>query len=288
MSEPNAKRRGLPIRVKMRHEAHFVEELAGRHEAPLGKMVPLSCLEPDPDQPRSTMGDLSDLVASIRDKGILEPLLVRRLAGDEGTDAAVAARYRIIAGERRYRAATQAGLYEAPVIEMDVSAEEALEIALIENLQRKDLTPFEEAEGYQGLAGRHGYTHEQIAEAVGKSRTAVTETLALLKVPPRVRDAVQALGIQTKSTLLEILKAPNEAAMLSLLEKIAHRGLSRDDVRRETRGKPGKGRRPYTFKFKSPDKTYSLALTFRQSTVERQDLIRALQSILEELRNAEE
>ncbi len=290
MSEPNSKRRGLPIRVKMRHEAHFVEELAARHEAPLGRMVPLSAIEPDPEQPRSTMGDLADLVASIRDKGILEPLLVRPLGGQGAeADDHPEVRYRIIAGERRYRAAIQAGLFEAPVIEMDVSADEALEIALIENLQRKDLTPFEEAEGYQSLAGRHGYTHEQIASALGRSRTVVTESLQLLKVPARVRDAMQALGIQTKSTLLEILKAPSEGAMLELLDKVAQQGLSRDDVRRETRTQSSREksrRRPYVFKFKSPDKTYSLALTFRQSTVERGDLIQALQRILEELQKA--
>ncbi len=83
--------------------------------------------------------------------------------------------YRIISGERRFRASQEAGLYEVPVIEMDVSEQEALEIALIENLQRKDLTPFEEAEGYRLLAERHEYTHEEIASAVGKSRTVITE-----------------------------------------------------------------------------------------------------------------
>jgi ParB family transcriptional regulator, chromosome partitioning protein len=290
VSELGPKRRGLPIRVKMRHEAHFVEELAGRHEAPLGRMIPLSAIEADPEQPRSTMGDLSDLVASIRDKGILEPLLLRPLHGDtEDPSGKAPVRYRIIAGERRYRAALQAGLYEVPAIEMDVNEDEALEIALIENLQRKDLTPFEEAEGYQALADRHGYTHEDIAGAMGRSRTVITESLQLLKLPPRVRDAVQALGIQTKSTILELLKAPNEQAMLDLLEKVAKHGLSRDDLRSETRSKPGAtSKRPYVFKFKAPDKKYSLALTFRQSTVDRDDLIQALQSILEELKRAED
>ncbi len=139
---------------------------------------------------------------------------------------------------------------------MDVTAEEALEIALIENLQRKDLTPFEEAEGYQGLAERHGYTHEEIAAAVGKSRTAITESLSLLQMPPRVRDAVQALGIQTKSHAAGDPQGPERGCDGLSAEKIAQRGLSRDDVRRETRGKPSKGRRPYTFKFKAPDKTY--------------------------------
>src|SRR5215203_5472955 len=135
------------MRVKMRHDTHFVEELTARHETPVGKMVPLSTIEPDPNQPRSTMGDLDELVASIREKGVLEPILVRpRPDAEDETVPPAGVLYRIISGERRFRAAQEAGLYEVPAIEMDVSEQEALEIALIENLQRKDLTPFEEAE----------------------------------------------------------------------------------------------------------------------------------------------
>ena len=118
---------------------------------------------------------------------------------------------------------------------MDVTDEEALEIALIENLQRKDLTPFEEAEGYRMLAESHGYTHEEISEAVGKSRTVVTESLSLLQMPPRVRDTVQALGITSKSLLLEVLKAGSEDEMIDLLEEVARRGLNRDDLRQRLR-----------------------------------------------------
>jgi ParB family chromosome partitioning protein len=276
----------------MRHDTHFVEELTARHEVPVGRMIPLSAIEPDPGQPRSTMGDLDDLVVSIRDKGVLEPILVRlrpqETAGagspDGGSSGAV---YRIISGERRYRAAQEAGLYEVPAIEMDVSDEEALEIALIENLQRKDLTPFEEAEGYRLLAESHGYTHEEIAEAVGKSRTVITESLSLLQMPPRVRDTVQALGITSKSLLLEVLKAGSEAEMIELLEEVARRGLNRDDLRQRLRrdkgGKSGR-RKPYIFRFKSSDRTFSLSLAFRQSEVDKDDLIRALEQILTDLR----
>jgi ParB family chromosome partitioning protein len=271
------------MRVKMRHDTHFVEELTARHETPVGKMVPLSTIEPDPHQPRSTMGDLEDLVASIREKGVLEPILVR--PRPEPAPAGVL--YRIISGERRYRAAQEAGLYEVPVIEMDVSEQEALEIALIENLQRKDLTPFEEAEGYRLLAERHSYTHEEIATAVGKSRTVITESLSLLQMPPRVRDTVQALAISSKSLLLEVLKAGDEQEMIGLLEEVARRGLNRDDLRQRLRhdkgGRSGR-RRPYVFRFKSPDRSYNLSLTFRQSEVDREDLIRALEQILTDLR----
>ena len=278
MSEPFGKRRGLPERVKMRHGTHFVDELAARSDTPIGKMVPLSEIDPDPNQPRTAMGHLDDLVASIREKGVLEPLLVRKHP-EEGAEKS----YRIISGERRYHASLEAGLFEVPVIVLDVTDEEALEIALIENLQRKDLTPFEEADGYRALAERYGYTHEQIAETVGRSRVVVTETLALLQMPPRVRDAVQALGITTKSVLLEVLKAKSEEEMIQLLERVASLGLSRDDLRRRGRQSAGSRRRPYIFTFKSPDKSYRLNLTFRRSTVERHDLISALQDILQQL-----
>lgn len=287
MSEP-ARKRGLPQRVKMRHDTHFVEELTARHETPVGKMVPLSTIETDPNQPRSTMGDLDELVASIRDKGVLEPILVRPRPEAEG-DLHAAVLYRIISGERRYRAAQEAGLYEVPVIEMDVTEQEALEIALIENLQRKDLTPFEEAEGYRMLAENHSYTHEEIATAVGKSRTVVTESLSLLQMPPRARDTVQALGITSKSLLLEVLKAGNEPEMIELLEEVARRGLNRDDLRQRLRRvdkSKGGRRKPFVFRFKSPDRSYSLSLAFRQSEVDRDDLIRALEQILADLRTA--
>ena len=291
MSDPARKRGGLPLRVKMRHDTHFVEELTARHETPVGKMVPLSTIEPDPNQPRTTMGDLDELVASIRDKGVLEPILVRPRPGleeEDGEDGLAGVLYRIISGERRFRASQEAGLYEVPVIEMDVSEQEALEIALIENLQRKDLTPFEEAEGYRLLAENHGYTHEEISSSVGKSRTVITESLSLLQMPPRVRDTVQALAITSKSLLLEVLKAGNEAEMIELLEEVARRGLNRDDLRQRLRrgGDKGKGgrRRPYVFRFKSPDRSYNMSLTFRQSEVDKEDLIRALEQILGDLR----
>jgi len=294
VSEPASGKRGLPLRVKMRHSAHFVDELAVRHEAPVGKMVPLSSLAPNPGQPRADVGELEDLVESIREKGILEPILVRSAivepSGSSPAEHDGEPKYQIIAGERRYRAALEVGLYEVPVIELQVSEEEALEIALIENLQRKDLTAFEEAEGYRALGELHGYTHEQIARAVGKSRGSITESLGLLAIPAELRKAAEALGVGAKSALVEIARAADPKRMKALLEKAASQGLSRDDLRKAAaRDKPGAGRRkPFTFKFRSPDKRYSVNLTFRQSAVEKSDLIRALEQILEEIRKAPE
>ncbi len=291
MSDQLGKKRGLPERVKMRHDSHFVDDLTSREHEPIGRMVPLSQIEPDPEQPRSEMGNLAELAASIREKGVLEPILVRPHGG--GDD-----RFCVVSGERRYQAALLADLYDMPVIVMDLDDEEALEIALVENLQRKDLTPFEEGEGYRRLADQYGYKHERIAEAVGKSRTVVTESLTLLQIPPRARSVAVALGVLSKSLLLEVLKAASddEVEMVRLLERVADQGLTRDDLREAAKArkissgaKAASGRpKPYVFRFKSADKTYNLALTFRKSTVDRDDLIQALEQILIQLQDTKE
>ncbi len=275
----------------MRHDTHFVEELASRHSDPIGQMVPLAAIEADPHQPRAALGNLDELTASIRDRGVLEPILIRPRPGSR-PDSDV--RYRIISGERRFTAAAEAGLYEIPAIEMDVSEDEALEIALVENLQRKDLTPFEEAQGFQALKERHDYTHERIATAVGRSRTMVTESLQLLQMPRRAREAAQALDVQSRSVLLEVLRAASdEDEMISLLEQVSDQRLTRDDLRNESKRRAAgrkasrERRKPHTFRFRAPDKTYSLSLSFRKSEVERSDLITALERVLAELREAE-
>ena len=132
--------------------------------APVGRMVSIELLDPNPNQPRQVMGDLSELMASVAEKGIIEPLIVRQRGG----------RYQIIAGERRYHAAVQVGLREVPVVIREVDDAEVMELALVENLQRKDLTAFEEAEALHQLAQKCDYTHEDMARKLGKSRTAIT------------------------------------------------------------------------------------------------------------------
>jgi len=134
-------RRGLPDTVAMRHDEHYVEALAASAGTPVGRMVPIDRIDPNPNQPRQVMGDLSELMASIAEKGIIEPIIARRRGQ----------RYQIVAGERRYQAAVQLGLSEVPVVLRDVDDAEVIEIALIENLQRKDLTPFEESEALYSL-----------------------------------------------------------------------------------------------------------------------------------------
>ena len=147
-------KRGLPETLQMRHDEHYVEALAASAGAPVGRMAPIDLLDPNPSQPRQVMGDLSELMASVAEKGIIEPLIVRPRGG----------RFQIIAGERRYHAAVQVGLREVPVVLRDVDDGELMELALIENLQRKDLTPFEESEAMAQLAERCDYTHEDMAQ----------------------------------------------------------------------------------------------------------------------------
>ncbi len=221
------------------------------------------------------MGDLSELMASVAEKGIIEPLVVRPFGG----------RFQIIAGERRYHAAVQVGLREVPVVIRDADDREVMEIALVENLQRKDLTPFEESEALQQLAQRCGYTHEDMARKLGKSRTAITESLSLKNMPEEVRNLCRLADITSKSTLLQIVRQSDPEKMLALVEKLAGQGATtRQDVRKET-AKPASGRpKTFVFAFKPPTKAFDLRLSFKKSKVEKTEIIEALENIIRELR----
>lgn len=271
-------RRGLPETISMRHDAHYVDALAASAGAPVGRMVAIEQIEPNPHQPRQVMGDLSELVASIIEKGIIEPLIVRQ-RGE---------RYQIIAGERRYQASIQAGLRELPVVLREVDDTEVIELALIENLQRKDLTPFEEAEALHGLADGCGYTHEDLARRLGKSRSAVTESLALLAMPDEVRTLCRLADISAKSVLLQIVRQEKPAKMIALIEKIASQGgATRQQVREATAKAHAKAGRPkhFVFAYRPPTKAFNLTLSFAKSRVDRAEVISALEAILKELRS---
>jgi len=271
-------RRGLPESIAMRHDEHYVETLAASAGAPIGRLIPIDQIDPNPDQPRQVMGDLSELMASIAEKGILEPLIVRQ-RGD---------RFQIIAGERRYQAASQVGLRDLPVVIREVDETEMLELALIENLQRKDLTAFEEAEALHGLADRCGYTHEDLARRLGKSRTAVTESLALTNMPEEIRRLCRLADISSKSLLLQIVRQDTPEKMTALLEKIASQGggPTRQQLREAT-AKPKPGRpKAFVFAYRPPDKTFNLKLSFGKSRASKDDVISALEGILKELRKS--
>ena len=160
------------------------------------------------------MGDLSELMASVAEKGIIEPLIVRASGG----------RFQIIAGERRYHAAVQVGLSEVPVVLRNVDDGELMELALIENLQRKDLTPFEESEAMAQLAERWDYTHEDMARKLGKSRTSITESLSLNAMPKEVRNLCRLADIDSKSTLLQIARQGDPKKMMALLDRLVTTG----------------------------------------------------------------
>jgi len=270
-------KRGLPETLRMRHDEHYVDALVHSGGAPVGRLVPIELLDPNPDQPRQVMGDLSELMASVADKGILEPLLVRQLEG----------RYQIVAGERRYHAAVQVGLREVPVIVKELDDDEVLELALIENIQRKDLTAFEEAEAFHQLATRCGYTHEDMARKLGKSRTSITESLSLNAMPDEVRSLCRLADISSKSTLLQIVRQGDPQKMLALVERLAASGTggaTREVVRRET-AKPTPGKpRNYIFAFRPPTKNFNLRMSFRKGSVPKAEIIEALEGIIKELR----
>ena len=270
-------KRGLPDTVRMRHDEHYVEALSASAGAPLGRMVPIEQLDPNPTQPRQLMGDLAELMASIAEKGILEPLIVRQRGG----------RFQIVAGERRYQAAVQLGLRELPVVIRDADDNEAIEVALVENLQRKDLTPFEEGDALQSLVQRCGYTHDELARKLGKSRTAVTESLSLTKLPEQVRNLCRLADISSKSLLLEIVRQPDRAKMIAMVERItSQQRPTREAVRRE-KTHPKRGRpRAFVFQYRAPTKAFNLKLRFAKPQVEREEVIQALEAILAELRDA--
>lgn len=219
-------KRGLPTGISMRHDAHYVEELARTHRT-IGRVIPINQIEPNPEQPRVEIGDLSELTSSIKEKGVLEPLLVKPIR-ENGS-------WMIIAGERRWRAANLAGLQEVPCIELDIDEKSIAEIALIENLQRKDLTVWEEANGLADLANRYGYTHDEIAKKIGKSRSTVTEAMAIAGLPKDIREKCLEAKIASKSTLLEISRQFDEQAMHQLLDNIQNNNLKRQEIRQATR-----------------------------------------------------
>jgi ParB family chromosome partitioning protein len=274
----------------MRHDRHFVDELAQRMGEGIGRMIRITAITSNQDQPRTSLGDLADLKASIAIHGVLEPLLVRRLP-DRG--------YELISGERRFHAAMAVGLSEVPCIELTVNDQQALEIALIENLQRKDLSAFEEGDGYLTLINKYAYTHEQVAAAVGRSRVTVTETLRLLTIPETIRDLCRHADITAKGILLEIAKAANEEEQARLIQEIVEHRLDRAALRRrrqeakeeeaEASGtdEPGARIRPFIVRFQNPDRNLSVSLSFRTDTEpEPQQVIEALREMIRELESS--
>jgi ParB family chromosome partitioning protein len=272
-----SKRIGLPVTLKMRHDAHYVETLTSFSGASVGRMIPTDKIRPNPDQPRKNIGDIRELTDSIREKGVLEPLLVRYIPREDS--------YYIISGERRYHASKAAGLHELPCIEKIADDAETLELALIENLQRKDLTPFEEADGLQRLAEHFDYTHDDIAKKIGRARSSVTETLSLRLIPDSIRKVCLDKGIVSKSLLLQVARQPNEKKMREMTHRITQGGLTRDEARRarkeETESAPRP--QPFIFNYQPEDGAFRLRLEFRKSHVSHEELAAVLRVVLRQI-----
>ena len=207
--------------------------------------VPLASIVPNPWQPRKSMSEdtLQELAASIRDHGIIQPLVVVRISSEDPLTGGV--QYQLIAGERRWQAAKLAGLTSVPVVVKDAEPQEMLELALVENLQRADLNPLEEAQGYRQLMDEFGLTQKQVAAQVGKSRAAVANAVRLLRLPDALKTKLIDLEIN-EGQARALLALDDEDVQIDALEVVLKKGLNvrqteelvRNIVRRKTSEMP--------------------------------------------------
>ena len=193
------------------------------------RRAPVEFLRANPRNPRRDFAedDLDELAASLREKGIIQPIVVRPVRGSND-------RFEIIAGERRWRAAQRAGLHDVPIVAVDVTEDEALQLAIIENVQRTDLNAIEEASGYQALINDFKHSHDEIAKTVGKSRVHITNTLRLLRLPEKVQSLVRSGKVSAGHARVLIGRPDAE----ELVQKIVEMGLSVRQV--EEWGRAGK------------------------------------------------
>ena len=272
-----SKKSGLPESINMRHDGHFVEIFSNRTAGPSIRMISIGKIKQNPHQARNELGNIKELVSSIKEKGILEPILVRPKDG----------KYEIIAGERRYIAAKTAELKEMPCIEMNIEDNEAMEISLIENLQRKDLDVFEEADGLSALADMYGYNHSQIAEKIGKARSTITEIINISKIPVDIRDLCRKSSIDSRTTLIEISKHKNKKNMFELIRAISERELKREDTRmlsKKMKGKEETKIKRYVYNFiPTVEKNCRIRIEFKKQKVNKNEIISILKEAIEKL-----
>jgi len=235
------------------------------------KRVSIDAITPNPHQPRTVFDPdaLQELADSIREMGLIQPLIVQETDGGAGQGGA---RYQLITGERRWRAARMAGLQHVEVIVKDASPQEMLELALVENIQRADLNPLEEAEAYRQLAEDFGMTQERIAERVGRSRVSVTNSLRLLRLPGQIKDALLSAEI-TEGHARALLMLDAAEAQVDALKAVIKRRLSvrqTEELARRRNRAMGTTQRTRT---RSPE-TVALEKEFREALGTRVDLVR--------------
>ena len=271
-----AKKTGLPDDITMRHDNHYIDLIEEKLYGPRIRMISINKIDASPHQARTELGDIEELMASIKEKGIIQPIIVREKDN----------RYEIIAGERRCIAAKNVGLKDIPCIEMNVSDNEAMELALIENLQRKDLGVFEEADGLNALADMYGYSHKQIAEKIGKARSTITEIISISKIPKEIRNLCEEFSIKSRGTIIEIAKQENEDNMYRLIKEIKKRELKREDTRDLSKMIKGKEKKidKYVYKYEEKDKSFKLKIEFKQQSVTKDEIVQILEKLIKKLK----
>jgi ParB family chromosome partitioning protein len=269
---------GLPDSIKMRHDDHFVDLISSRTKETSIRYIKVASISPNPNQARSELGEMDDLINSIKERGVLEPILVRPKEGN----------YEIIAGERRYIASKKIGLDEVPCIVMKVNDMEAMEISLIENLQRLDLDVFEEADGLKYLSENYGYNHEQISKRLGKARSTVTEIISISRIPEDIRRLCDKYEIKSRSTLVEISKQKDKEDMERLINAVKERELKREDTRKlskEIKGTRKSKVKKYIYNYETEGKKECrVRIEFKKQRVRREEIIKVLEMMLEKLK----
>lgn len=277
-----ARKVGLPDFVKSKYDNHFVDEISQRTRTIVIRNIPLEKLTANVLQPRKDFGDLTELSESIKEKGILEPVLVRPKDGQ----------FEIVAGERRYRAAKLAGLKEIPCIEYDVPDNEALELSIIENIQRKDLDIYEQSYSLKSLSEIYGYTHQDIAQKIGKSRVTVTELIRITDLPPNVIQQCMELNITSKTFLLELAKLEDVEEMLDVLKNYSEKPFSREKIKEKRKGEDESGEKNVSsgngsglkFQFITEDKAVKIKFDIKSKDTDKNKIIEILEKLIIDLR----
>jgi ParB family chromosome partitioning protein len=262
-----AKKVGLPEFIKMKHDYHLVDEISMRTKTPVTRNIPIEKIITSQLQPRKDMGDLKELTESIREKGIIEPVIVRPKDGH----------FEIIAGERRFRAAKQAGMSEVPCIEHDIPDNEALELSIIENIQRKDLNVFEQAQSIMSLAEIYGYTHDEIAKKIGKSRVTISELIRITDLPMEIKQKCLEMAINSKTFLLELTKLEDPEKMAAILSQYSQHSFSRDTIKQQRKKQASK---IFKFNFVSEDKNIKINFHCQQEKVDKENIIAVLEKLI--------
>ncbi len=237
--------------------------------------LPIQSIRPNPDQPRQHFDDksLEDLTASVREKGVLQPVLARKDPKGEG--------YILIAGERRWRAATAVGLTDIPALIRNES--DALEVALIENLQRENLNAIEKAEALFKLKTARHFTDEALAKIIGKSRSVVTESLTLMSLPENIKAECRTSDIGSKSQLLQVLRAGSEEEVQATWKALQN-GQVRTvrDLRKRANSVMGRPKN-YRFHHHPKGRSFQVLVTFAKARATRAEVSEALKDALKNL-----